>query len=1184
MSENFDKKLHRLPSGDPEGMLTPEHVDHRTKNPHEQNLKQQQQLLLKQLDQQVQQDLNKHQHQLNLLQQQQLLLQRLHNQQYQDLMKPQHQHQLNMEHICDETSQMDLKDRYIRDEVQKADKTDANRCSSRSDEVNKTPYSNLQGHQGTCLDSVGMLEINTTQQSEMTSSSIPRIVTEYYDYDPLHGTTGLKGGMPKKSCKTCQGVTYWCEHCKTPCCTPCSQYDPDINDDPEFPKGRDGGIRNHPKCIFEAKNKKTQQDLKMTKHPKQGPKRKVGGQRENSMEEELMRLQSLKVSVDEIAKTAIQVAAHPAHRMIIRHGIPNLGNGNCAPEAANDNYNLRDELASFREHIFPTPNDLREAVVSEMIDNNDAFAFAGYTNHERWLEDLQQLRMSGDWTSFLADLMMPGIAYTLRKNILVINTKPRELSMEPITLILPDTFGRPANTDIPLLLAYNGSHYEGFLPETKEDVLRSVELVREMKSRTYTVKVSDVQCLRAALKKENERLGKSAFASPVKKKPKSQKKVSIQKNCDIIMKKSFQAQFSKCNFSDCHDDPDGANTSPLQDNETTIGKCSVDSDGSKVSEGIDDEFVRKCLHCKMTITTYIPHLKNEKNKDCLNFYIGKFDISGKSLKQKLEKLGKELKLEEQRRKRKNILYKDDMNKKRNKANQKKQANTMNSCKEFLDTVEIILSKKCFMCECFISVQCGKTTKDDSAFICNMCDKLENELQARWLSLGDDNEELNQAYERWASENFSTSKTLSNMKTAWITLEHPENVGILVFHEKEMDYIVAYPVLKQEGLELTTGSDNDLHETNEPTVLLAENLFYQDTNETISRVQAELASRSYHKHFVDYLSVLFKDRQGKIAYYKQEKIKSNQKIKKGKVDGMKITLKDETSLRGCLGKLKGTVDYIRSKRKEIVFSQLQIGTTNLKIFLKVFGGFSAIQSDPIMAMSFLRTKGYKFSSFVKRTESGKEEREYRVCCEDECDPFKCSLQEYHRTPLDVLSTNEEDIDPLTVSRFVSERVHAFVNRCIKPIAKDYCLFLMFNRPSQPDGDSSIFLCGHIWTKELSTYNYTNKDIPEQNIPDLIPEILRDHTMDLLHFSETGVQVVQDLVSWPEHLYSEEGENITNQTLERLKSTEQDNLRETSIFEAILCSARGMPISWSNLAFMHINTSNQREVSIIEKVYS
>ena len=69
MTENLKKKEHQL-SGAAEELVTCERVDNRSKHPHEKNLKQHQHLLLKQLDNQSQQDFIKYQHQQHLLQQQ----------------------------------------------------------------------------------------------------------------------------------------------------------------------------------------------------------------------------------------------------------------------------------------------------------------------------------------------------------------------------------------------------------------------------------------------------------------------------------------------------------------------------------------------------------------------------------------------------------------------------------------------------------------------------------------------------------------------------------------------------------------------------------------------------------------------------------------------------------------------------------------------------------------------------------------------------------------------------------------------------------------------------------------------------------------------------------------------------------------------------------------------------------
>ena len=200
-----------------------------------------------------------------------------------------------------------------------------------------------------------------------------------------------------------------------------------------------------------------------------------------------------------MVQIAVQIAAHPAHGFNVKHGIANLGDGNCAPEAANDNNNHREELAKFHNKIFETPQELREAVVENIIKNEKAIAFTGYDDNATLVEDLKKLKQSGEWGCTVADLMMPGIAFTLEKNILVVNTKPNQSSQEPITLIRPETFGGHSNTDIPLILAYNGSHYEGLIPEVNEDIDRSAELVRKIKNNAYAVKVSDIPCLLSQL-------------------------------------------------------------------------------------------------------------------------------------------------------------------------------------------------------------------------------------------------------------------------------------------------------------------------------------------------------------------------------------------------------------------------------------------------------------------------------------------------------------------------------------------------------------------------------------------------------------------------------------------------------------------------------------------------------------
>ena len=102
----------------------------------------------------------------------------------------------------------------------------------------------------------------------------------------------------KRMCGICEYCSYICEYCRKPCCTPCSDYDPDFKEDTDFPKGRNGGVRNHPECLVKAKTQK-------------------------QMDEELNRLKNLEITVQEIIEKSKTIAAH--HNLILRHGVPNLG-------------------------------------------------------------------------------------------------------------------------------------------------------------------------------------------------------------------------------------------------------------------------------------------------------------------------------------------------------------------------------------------------------------------------------------------------------------------------------------------------------------------------------------------------------------------------------------------------------------------------------------------------------------------------------------------------------------------------------------------------------------------------------------------------------------------------------------------------------------------------------------------
>ena len=92
----------------------------------------------------------------------------------------------------------------------------------------------------------------------------------------------------------------------------------------------------------------------------------------------------------------------------------------------------------------------------------------------------------------LADYMIHAIAHCTQKDILIFNTKP-EGTYDPIFVIKASKpGGRPANTDIPVLLAYNDVHFEGLFPDTRADEIKTIELKKSYLANTYTFKKRDI--------------------------------------------------------------------------------------------------------------------------------------------------------------------------------------------------------------------------------------------------------------------------------------------------------------------------------------------------------------------------------------------------------------------------------------------------------------------------------------------------------------------------------------------------------------------------------------------------------------------------------------------------------------------------------------------------------------------
>ena len=139
-----------------------------------------------------------------------------------------------------------------------------------------------------------------------------------------------------------------------------------------------------------------------------------------------------------------------------------------------------------------------------------------------WTEAWSVLKESGAYEYRLGDLVLPGIAHCTRKDVLIFNTSPAAFC--PVYVVQASTFGGSANSDIPVCLAYDQSHYEALVPDTNEDIQKSIELKDQYIRGEYSVRMKDIPALRAKISVNKENF---SYASIVKRKNTNQCDTSV---------------------------------------------------------------------------------------------------------------------------------------------------------------------------------------------------------------------------------------------------------------------------------------------------------------------------------------------------------------------------------------------------------------------------------------------------------------------------------------------------------------------------------------------------------------------------------------------------------------------------------------------------------------------------------
>ena len=180
-----------------------------------------------------------------------------------------------------------------------------------------------------------------------------------------------------------------------------------------------------------------------------------------------------------------------AHGIKIHAGSKTPGDGNCIFASVLDNLNTRD---SFDEWYDGTPDHWRNIWMSEL----ENVAYNDWNNglsQEEWLEAWHVLKNSRIYECSLGDLLLPGVAHCVKKDILIFNTTTSAHS--PVYIVESSKLcGQVSDTNIPICLAYNQVHYESLIPDSNEDTQKLVELKYQIISGNYNKTFQEIPCFK----------------------------------------------------------------------------------------------------------------------------------------------------------------------------------------------------------------------------------------------------------------------------------------------------------------------------------------------------------------------------------------------------------------------------------------------------------------------------------------------------------------------------------------------------------------------------------------------------------------------------------------------------------------------------------------------------------------
>ena len=382
-------------------------------------------------------------------------------------------------------------------------------------------------------------------------------------------------------------------------------------------------------------------------------------------------------------------ASAQRHGINLRHGTTNPGTGDCAFESIIQNINDR---PCFKEKFTMSINYYRRIFVTDMA-NRTVNTHFNFLTPQEWHEKWKEMLEPGAYErGIFGDLMLPGIACGVRKILLIFNTNP-DTPHDPIYVVDPSDFNVSPDTNIPIILAYNMSHYESMEPLTEIDTQKSIDLARDYMNGQYRYKRKDLPFLLNIGASSSDDLSNEANKqNPLSKKNTSNKiKANFEKLCSSLNDDDFVPNMESNNDKEQEhidedvNEPEKNNMAPTQEHSNHKAKnpkkANTTKEDSNPGTNVDDLCYRlknntkelpirqidgkmECPFCKIVVKNVSIHFERALqcgDKIDKNHFTTKFH----QYKREIDK-GKN-KIYKQRYKEKNpVKYKESNDKDRNR--------------------------------------------------------------------------------------------------------------------------------------------------------------------------------------------------------------------------------------------------------------------------------------------------------------------------------------------------------------------------------------------------------------------------------------------------------------------------------------------------------------------------------------